>query len=149
MGEQLHLAPLVAEGFLEPFEEGLIVGNEDAELLDPEPPMNVEPRVPLDHPKPDWDTQQKRNLTHADYQPWCEHCVAGHGRADAHRRDPARKDQDVAYVEADFAFLDRPGQEDSPTCILDLKDKRSGAIFAAMTQSKSSTDTYTVAAAAQ
>eukprot|EP00969_Alexandrium_andersonii_P201039 8882041-Alexandrium_andersonii.AAC.1 len=30
-----------------------------------------------------------------------------------------------------------------------MKDKRSGAIFAAMTQSKSAADTYTVAAAAQ
>ena len=35
--------------------------------------------------RPDLETIRKHELTHAEYAPWCEHCVAARGRGELHR----------------------------------------------------------------
>ena len=33
-------------------------------------------------------------MTHSDYREWCEHCVAGRGQSDPHRKVRIKEDED-------------------------------------------------------
>jgi hypothetical protein len=50
------------------------------ETQPPEPAARVEP------PGPSAEEHVRHELTHAEFQPWCEFCVAGRGQHDSHRK---------------------------------------------------------------
>ena len=42
---------------------------------------------------------------HANYRAWCPHCVAGKGKAEAHRELQAERDHAVPTVSCDYMFM--------------------------------------------
>ena len=49
-------------------------------------------------------------LTHANYEPWCEHCVAGRGQDAKHLRVKAdSQPPDMLVVQMDYLFIAADG----------------------------------------
>ena len=79
------------------------------DLLAPMP----SPSRPQTLPEPSAPTEEERklhNLTHADFAPWCPHCVAGRGRENKHSRKNTHEDPEVPVIQFDYQFFSRDGQ---------------------------------------
>ena len=79
------------------------------DLLAPVP----SPNQPQALPEPSAPTVGERklhNLTHADFAPWCPHCVAGRGRENKHSRKNKHEDPEVPVIQFDYQFFSRDGQ---------------------------------------
>ena len=63
-----------------------------------------EPNTQTLHPKPSDEEVLRREVTHLPYAPWCEACVAGKGRPDAHKTDVSSKDRAIPCVSMDFCY---------------------------------------------
>ena len=71
------------------------------------------PSQPQTLPEPSAPTEEERklhNLTHADFAPWCPHCVAGRGRENKHSRKNKHEDPEVPVIQFDYQFFSRDGQ---------------------------------------
>eukprot|EP00971_Amphidinium_carterae_P298205 5925522-Amphidinium_carterae.1 len=53
--------------------------------------------------------RELHNATHTPPARWCEYCVMGRGREDAHFRTGATADREVPVVELDFCFMNAEG----------------------------------------
>ena len=92
---------------------------------------------------------KQHNLTHANYAPWCEHCVAGRGQELRHSRSkPADQPLDALVVQMDYMFIAPDGtitatQEKNSIPVLVAVDDR-GAVEACYCTKKGPTDAYTI-----
>ena len=60
--------------------------------------------------RPGAEIVRLHNLTHCQYQSWCEVCVASKGRSDHyHREAPQPMDGDIARIQMDFMFVGAEG----------------------------------------
>ena len=75
--------------------------------------------------------QELHQLTHLPFRSWCEHCVRGKARDDAHfaRADPNTGDPRWCM---DYFFLSRASETKRATAALNMLDAKSGAVFAAL-----------------
>ena len=116
--------------------------------------VDVEPALPQPAalPVPDAPTDEQRahhNLTHADFAPWCPHCVAGKAPDAQHRRQNKHEDPEVPVLQVDYQFFSRDGQlveEESRTAtVLTGTDLSSGWPMMAFVPQKGA-DAYVVRA---
>ena len=62
---------------------------------------------------PDTPTPEQRalhNLTHAQFAPWCHHCVSGKAPESGHHRQNKHDDAQVPILQFDYQFFGRDGQ---------------------------------------
>ena len=97
----------------------------------------------LPQPKlPTKEEMQAHVLTHLPYAAWCETCIRGRGREDAHRRKEKNSEESPAMplISADYCFMNlgtenEKGEPEVAT-VLVVADSRSGACCASMVPAK-------------
>ena len=64
---------------------------------------------------PSQEEQDRHNLTHADFAPWCRYCVMGKGKEDPHKRRSvsagSSADPDIPVIQVDYQFYSREGDQ--------------------------------------
>ena len=92
--------------------------------------------------------QKVHELTHIPHADWCSHCIAGRGRADAHRSgNVEERTNGVIQFDYCFASPEMTQVEDeaqSRVTILVAKDMDSGYPFATVVRRKGGLDSYAV-----
>ena len=108
-------------------DESKVINGDDEESVGDE----EESRVPKTKRAPHEPTNEEirvHEVTHTPYRSWCPCCVAGRGRADAHRKLD-EEDKAIAGVHVDYWFLrDEPGGDSTP--VLVAKDDSTKAFAA-------------------
>ncbi len=74
---------------------------EDEEMQDEEQERERRPRMRPAPKKPTAAEVEYHNLTHAEYRPWCPHCVRGRGVRDAHRSRAEGGDDRIPMLSMD------------------------------------------------
>ena len=99
------------------------------DLLAPMPSPS-QPQALLEPSIPTEEERKLHNLTHADFAPWCPHCVAGRGRENKHSRRNKHEDPEVPVIQFDYQFFSRDGklvaEESRATTALTGTDTSSG-----------------------
>lgn len=70
----------------------------------------VEPQSLPQPPTPTDETRQLHELTHADFAPWCQHCVAGKTPEDKHVRTNKHEHAQISVIQIDYQFFSRDGE---------------------------------------
>ena len=78
----------------------------DGEVVEP----TVEPQSLPQPPTPTDEARQLHELTHADFAPWCQHCVAGKAPEDKHVRTNKHEDAQIPVIQIDYQFFSRDGE---------------------------------------
>ena len=63
-----------------------------------------EPRVQPVIPVPDEDEQNRHQLVHTQYAPWCEFCIAHRAKQDRHLRTGNSKASSTPIISLDFCY---------------------------------------------
>ena len=82
---------------------------------------------------PSASEREKHEVTHLPHQGWCEHCVRGRSREDAHRRAGVQE-REVPTVSLDYCFVGKKGEEQLK--VLVVHDGESKAVFAHVVNKK-------------
>jgi hypothetical protein len=133
------VAPIGPEGDLagadgeEGFEEPMVEGPEPAEehlAVDQGEEAAVARALPA-APVPSEEEKRTHRLTHLPYKAWCQACVAGKAKDNAHRRVKPREAGEPVLVELDYGFLRTEGVEDELSTVLVAIVPETGYGFAA------------------
>ena len=72
--------------------------------------LTVEPQSLPQPPTPTDEARQLHELTHADFAPWCQHCVARKTPEDKHVRTNKHEDAHIPVIQIDYRFFSRDGE---------------------------------------
>ncbi|CAE7253863.1 unnamed protein product, partial [Symbiodinium sp. CCMP2456] len=96
----------------------------DGQPESPQPRHLPAPAAPTD------DERALHNLTHADFAPWCRHCITGKAAESGHNRQVKNADAEVPVLQFDYQFFSREGQlveeESRAATVLTATDTSSG-----------------------
>ena len=105
-------------------EDGSVDVDLDGQPESPQPRHLPAPVAPTD------DERALHNLTHADFAPWCRHCIAGKATESGHHRQVKNADAEVPVLQFDYQFFSRDGQlveeESRAATVLTATDTSSG-----------------------
>ena len=73
-----------------------------------------QPRAPPLIEVPSQEEQDKRNLTHTPYAPWCECCLMHRGRPDRHLRSGASRLTGLPIISLDFCYTKAGSMDRNP-----------------------------------
>ena len=97
---------------------------------------------------PSEDEVKVHNLTHANYEPWCAHCVAGRGQEAKHLKVKAdMQPPDTLVVQMDYLFIAADGSQtaqgrETVTVLVAVDDR--GAVEACVCSKKGPQDTHAI-----
>ena len=80
--------------------------------------------------------KEKHEASHLPHEVWCDHCVRGRSREDAHSASTGTKE--VAAVSLDYCFVGKKGEE--PLKVLVVRDRDTKAVYAHAVRRKGGDD---------
>ena len=121
---------------------------EEIDNLGGDAPTMPSARAAKEAAPPTEEQVKTHELTHANYEPWCEHCVAGGGQEAKHLKVKAdTQPPDTLVVQMDYLFIAADGSQtaqgrESVTVLVAVDDR--GAAEACVSTKKGPQDTYAI-----
>ena len=121
---------------------------EEIDNLGGDAPTMPSARAAKEAAPPTEEQVKTHELTHANYELWCEHCVAGRGQEAKHLKVKAdTQPPDTLVVQMDYLFIAADGSQtaqgrESVTVLVCVDDR--GAVEACVSTKKGPQDTYAI-----